>query len=126
MSLSVIGYIVGVVGLICTAVSAAFALSCYRHLRQWALECKSVRVAIAYKGKVKLEPTLEELMLWARKVPKDRTGQPFFGMGGVRIAIIRRVKVPRQRKRNQQSDQNGAPVREGTWSARDDTVKSAS
>jgi len=64
----------------------------YYHLWKWARDCQQATVAIAYKRKVVMSPTLVELLLWSRKVPEKQNGQVFYKGANVTVAIIKRDK----------------------------------
>jgi len=100
----------------------AFGVGCYHHLWKWARDCQQATVAIAYKRKVVMTPTLVELLLWSRKVPDKQNGQVFYKAPNVTVAIIRRTK--RTRKQRQQIQKNTqtpqAQSQYGTWSMKQD------
>ena len=112
----VIGCVIGLAGF-------TYGYLCWREARKWAVGCRDTKIAIAYKNKVKMSPSLEEMLVWGRKAAKG--GTVFYGQGGTRIAIIHTavrpgLRLTRKRGRNHTPP---SPVREGTWSAKDETVK---
>lgn len=76
----IIGAVVGLAGVL-------FGIGCYLEARKWAKECRETHIAIAFKGKVKLSPSLEEVILWGRAAKKG--GTQFYGAGGTRAAVFR-------------------------------------
>lgn len=93
----------------------------YYHLWKWARDCQQATVAIAYKRKVTMSPTLVELLLWSRKVPKGQSGQVFYKGPNVTVAIIKREqRTLRQRRqiRKNQTAQTGST--HGTWAMKQD------
>lgn len=106
--------IVGVVGIV-----AAWWF--YYHLWKWARDCQQATVAIAYKRKVVMSPTLVELVLWSRKVPNEQNGQVFYKGPNVTVAIVKRA--PRSwrqqwQSRKKRTAQTGST--HGTWAMKQD------
>jgi len=106
-------------------VSAVFGVSgifaaClfYYHLWKWARDCQQATVAIAYKRKVVMSPTLVELLLWSRKVPDGQNGQVFYRAANVTVAIVKRPR------RKWHLIHNGKPAQAqaqtGTWAMTQD------
>lgn len=122
-----------VVSIVCIAIGVlgvAFAVRFYIELRRWAHHCKYARIAIAYKGKVKLHAPLTEWVAWVNMLDKDKDsqGRVIYRAGGTSVAITKAVVPPgklRQRlneRRRAKSDTTVGPkVREGSWSAEDQT-----
>ena len=111
-------------------VSGVFAAALfYYHLWRWARDCQQATVAIAYKRKVVMSPTLVELMLWSRKVPDGQSGQVFYRAANVTIAIVKRPYRPwwthwhiyRNGKRPPQPSQ--AEAQTGTWAMKQDQAE---
>ena len=122
--IAIIGYVVGVVGL----VGIAFGVTCYMHLREWARQCQGAQIAIAYKRKVQLSAPLVEWLTWSKMLKKgEERGRVVFRQGGVSVAIIRKPVVKRSIGLRRKKKPAPAPqqVREGTWSARDETKQGA-
>ena len=94
----------------------------YYHLWKWARDCQQATIAIAYKRKVVMSPTLVELLLWSRKVPDQQNGQTFYKAPNVTIAIVKRDKRGwRTRRRLTKNRQPGrAETQHGTWAMRQD------
>lgn len=126
--LSVVGVLFGVLGI-------AYGIRCYWELRKWAHLIKYARIVIAYKGKVKLNAPLQEWALWCKMAEQDKSsnGRVVYTLGGTRVAILRKSFVPdppikrllhkvATRKPKQQSAA-GPQVREGTWTAEDQSEK---
>src|SRR5215472_6940116 len=104
-------------------VSGVFAAALfYYHLWKWAKDCRQATVAIAYKRKVVMSPTLVELVLWSRKVPDKQNGQVFYRAKDVTVAIIKRDRrgwlTRRRLQRGQKPAQ--AQAQHGTWSMKQD------
>jgi hypothetical protein len=78
----IVSWIVGIAGI------AAAAFFGYK-LRQWEL-LLSATVAIAYKGKIKMRPSLLEMLKWALAVSKSEkeNARTFYKLGGTDIAIV--------------------------------------
>lgn len=87
--MAIAGYVVGIVGLL----AGGFGLWRVRTLEK---ELHRVRVAIAYKNRVKMEPRLLDLLEWARTL-KPGMAQSFYKGGAVTV-VVRRMKVPMQAK----------------------------
>lgn len=98
----------------------AFGLNCYWHLRRWARIIQGARLVVAYKKRVQLQATLEDVALWVRALDKNERGRTFYRQRETTIAITRAL-VPASRwsrKRNEPTPQ--AQAQEGTWSAKAD------
>jgi hypothetical protein len=112
--LDVVCLTVGVVGV-------ASACWFYYHLWKWARDCQQATVAVAFKRKVVMSPTLVELLLWSRKVPDEQNGQVFYKGPNVTVAIIRRNRRTwwqRWQLRKRRTAQTGST--HGTWSIKQD------
>jgi len=123
-----IGYIVGVIGI-------GAAIWFYYHLWRWAREMQHARIAIAYKGKVKVDATLTEWLLWTRQADKDKysNGRVVFQVQGVRVAILKMAHQkfgPRQFAREligwftkplKRASKIKSPVKIGKWTSSDET-----
>lgn len=94
----------------------------YYHLWKWARDCQQATIAIAYKRKVVMSPTLVELLLWSRKVPEKQNGQVFYRAANVTIAIVKRDR--RGWKTRWRIRQNRPPAQAesklGTWAIKQD------
>ena len=101
-----------------------FGANCYYHLWKWARDCQQATVAVAYRRKVVMSPTLVELLLWSRKVPEQQNGQVFYRAKDVTIAIIRRDRrgwrTRRRIRRNRLPAQ--AASQHGSWAIKQDKV----
>lgn len=88
-----------IVSIVCGAIAIlalVFAASCYRELWRWANQMNHARIAIAYKGKVKLPPTpLVEWMLWTNamnqdaRTTKNGTARTIYQMGGTTVVLTK-------------------------------------
>ena len=93
----------------------------YYHLWKWGRDCQQATVAIAYKRKVVMSPTLVELVLWSRKVPDQQNGQVFYRAKDVTIAIVKRDKRDwRTRRRLRKNQKPAQQAQHGTWAIRQD------
>ena len=115
---------------ITTVISTAFAVRFYMELWKWAKQCQRAQIAIAYKRKVKLSAPLVEWLLWCNQLKdKDENGRVVFSLGGTSVAILK-GKTPPSRIRQalrtgrKQPKRTAAPIeRTGSWSAKDETVR---
>ena len=89
--MEIVGFVVGVIGL---TAAGYFGWK----LRQWEKHLSHARIAIAYKGKVKMDPRLIDWVHWSRMLAKDKrnTGQSVYKMGGTTVAIL--DPIPRHSK----------------------------
>lgn len=112
-----VSYAIGVLGL----VGVYFGVASYWHLRRWARQMQGARIAISYKRKVKLQAPLQEWMLWCNQLDKDKQsgGRVVYTLGGTSVAIIKRPE-----KAKPGNAQIKHKTRQGTWTAKDETVKS--
>ena len=113
-----------IVEIICgclATVSIIFAARCYWELRKWARQCQGARIAIAYKRKVQLQAPLVEWLMWCNQLDKDKDshGRVVWRQGYASVAITKAVTPKRSSKKRQ----TATPSREGTWSAKDETVR---
>lgn len=121
----------GVAGILFGLFGLAYAARLYLELRKWAHLVKYARIVIAYKGKVKLNAPLQEWALWCKMAEQDKSsnGRVVYMLGGTRVAILRKSFVPDPSwktlfKNVKQAGKSGASrVREGVWSAEDETKK---
>jgi hypothetical protein len=76
-------FIVGALGL-------AYGAILHFTLRGWQ-RTLTMRIAVAYKGRVKIQAPIREWITWSRSVEKnaDRKGQEVFKMGGTTVAILK-------------------------------------
>jgi hypothetical protein len=119
--------------LIVAALSVAFAIRCYRELWKWARQCQYARIVVAHKNRVRLNAPLVEWLLWCNQLDKDKdaNGRMVYSLGGTSVSIIKKTGVPTGRLRRMVKSTRPArvatgsapQVREGTWSARDETPK---
>jgi hypothetical protein len=93
--ISIVGYIVGVVGII-------YGVRCYYNLWRWARLCQNTSIAIEYKGRVKTRQPITEWLLWGNMLDRDKdsNGRIMYHEGGTRIAIIRSWKGDKTRLRD--------------------------
>lgn len=126
MTVDIISIAFGVIGVV-------YGLRCYRELWKWARQCQHARIAIAYKGRVKLQAPLVEWLLWCNMLDKDKdsNGRVVYSMGGTSIAITKAVLPPGKVRRairgaRAKGGVASPPVREGSWSAKDQTHAKAS
>lgn len=111
--IEIVAFVVGVGGVL-------FGINCYWHLRKWARDCQQATVAIAYKRKVVMSPTLVELLLWSRKVPDSQNGQTFYKAPNVTVAIIKRDKRGARTRWRLRKRKARIGSRFGSWSMRQD------
>jgi hypothetical protein len=111
---------VEIVSLVIGVSGVLFGVNCYWHLRKWARDCQQATVAIAYKRKVVMSPTLVELVLWSRKVPDKQNGQVFYKAPNVTVAIIKRDRRSWRTRRQLRKNQTKTGSRFGTWKLRQD------
>lgn len=80
-----VGYAVGVVGLI----GFAIGMACLIRLREWERHLYRTRITIHFKGRPQLSPRLIDWLLWARQLETDKrvNGQVLYKMGGTTIAL---------------------------------------
>lgn len=117
----------------------AYAARFYWELRKWAHLIKYGRIVIAWKGKVRIQGTLEEWALWCRASEHDkehqhRYGRELYNQGGTRVAVLHKSFVPDslverviqwfKGHASARGKSEAARSREGTWEAEDHTVKS--
>ena len=83
--------IFGLLGL----VGLSFGLFCAFRLYRWERLLRRSRIAVAYKGKVKMNKPLIEWLRWCQAVDSDpdkkSNGQTVFIAGAVRIAVLRPI-----------------------------------
>lgn len=112
--IEIVALVVGVGGVV-------FGGGCYWQLRRWARDCQQATVAIAYKRKVVMSPTLVELVLWSRKVPDKQNGQVFYKAPNVTVAIIKRDRRSwLTRRRLAKRRPARAEAQHGTWAIKQD------
>lgn len=82
--MEVVAFIVGAFGLL-------FGLLCLYRLRSWEKQLAGARIAIAFKGKVKMDPSLLECMNWSRALMRDKhnNGRSFYKAGGTTVVILK-------------------------------------
>lgn len=113
--IELLGWIVAVVAL-------AIAGYAWWHAAKWAKLIAYGRIAVEYKGKVKVDAPLREWALWCSRAGKDKAqikgmrGQVMYTLGGTRIAVImgkkhKKVKPVKPRPGGTHQIQS----REGTW-----------
>lgn len=117
------------------AIGIFLAVGFYLELRKWAHLIKYGRIVVAYKNKVRLNAPIQEWALWAKMAERDKSsnGRVVYSMGQTRVALIRKSFVPdpplkrliKKIKRTPppQGSGTGPQVREGSWSAEDQTEK---
>ena len=121
----------GVAGGIIGVLGFAWGVRFYWELRKWAHLIKYARIVVAYKGKVKLNAPLEEWALWCKMAERDKSsnGRVVYQVGGTRVAILRKSFVPvplwKRLITRRKPTQPGPtpPVRDGSWTAQDQTKK---
>lgn len=130
MVLEIICVAIGVLGI-------TYGIRCYYELWKWSSICKNVRIAIAYKNKVKIDAPLLEWILWTNLLDKDKDskGRVVYMQGATRVALVKRyfgewtwrkwvIAIAAQfyatfKRRN--SPKGEPPVREGTYKTTDQT-----
>ena len=102
-----------------TILSLLYGLRCKLELRRWSNTIRHGRIAIARKGRVRLQAPLEEFALWTRQLDGDKEsfGRVIYRDGNTSVAISKAV-TPRQRRR---SERGKAEAKQGTWTAKDET-----
>lgn len=82
----VIGVTLSVVGVF----GLSFGIFCGRRLAHWEKQLRGARIGIAYKGRVKMDPTLYEVLQWALAVERDetRTGKMFYSADKVSVSVL--------------------------------------
>lgn len=105
-----------------TVIAVAVATYAWWHARKWALLISYGRIAVEFKGKVKMDAPLREWALWCNQTKKDKSqpaalrGHVIYAMGGTRIALFGGVKHPKVKK---VKPRPGGPQRiqkrEGVW-----------
>lgn len=134
MTLGIIGLVIGVLGV-------AFGVRQHFELWKWARQCQHLRVAIAYKGRVKAQYTLLEWVLWGNLMDKDKdtNGRVIYTAQSTRIALLKNFKarwtlrqyvlemwqfvekyLPIKKKTGEPTATSDAPiVKEGHWKGED-------
>lgn len=130
--------IVEIISGVVALVSVAYTIRIYHELWTWARMCQNVRIAIAYKNKVKMDYPLTEWILWTNLLDRDKdsNGRVVYNMGSTRVAIIKRYAgewtwrraIMARVKAHQLARQKPPPnvssnptVKTGKWSAHDET-----
>lgn len=109
----------------------AYGTKFWIELRRWAYLIKYGRLAIAYKGKVKLNAPLQEWALWCKMAEQEDkvNGRVIYHLGGTRIAVLRQSFVPQNRLQKLVAKLTrpqgkrvpaGTRAADGTWSVADD------
>jgi len=88
--------VLDIICLILGAAGLAFGLRCYVELYKWARQCQGARIAIARKGKVRLQAPLLEWLLWTNKLNDDEasSGRVIYRDGNTSVAILKPAKGP--------------------------------
>jgi len=82
--------IFGIAGIVVGIIGLAFALRCYVELYRWAKLLQGGRIAIARKGRVRLQAPLTEWALWVRNMGKDDdNGRVIYRDGNTSVAILK-------------------------------------
>lgn len=117
--------VVDVLALVFGVVGVAYGIRCYYELWKWAKECQNARVAVAYNRRVQMQPTLVDLLIWARQVNKGERGRVIYKNQKVSVAIVRPVIPPgKVRKAIRLGRTRGnapPPPTIGSWTAQDQT-----
>lgn len=81
-----------VVGGLLAAFGVVFGFSCYYQLWKFARQCQQVRIAVAQKGRVKLNAPVLEWLLWSNMLDqdKDSNGRMIVNLNGVSVSIIKK------------------------------------
>lgn len=64
---------------------------CLRRHRKWERQLRGARIAVAYKGKVKINAPLSDWLLWAQSLDADKTvtGRTVYKLGMTTVAILK-------------------------------------
>lgn len=83
--------IFGIAGITLGILGLAFALRFYWELYRWAKLLQGGRVAIARKGKVRMQAPITEIALWIRQLSKDEesSGRVIYRDNNTTVAILR-------------------------------------
>lgn len=103
MLLDIISITLGLIGL-------SFGLLCALRLYRWERQLRGGRIAIAYKGKVKLNAPLIDWFNWINSLDRDRnaTGHTIYKLGSTTVAILKRLPPPKAKSTVRKEDsQNG-------------------
>ena len=73
-----------------TIVSLLIGSACTYRLYKWERLLRRARIAVAFKGKTKINRPLLDWMTWCRSADKDKhaTGQVIYKLGGTTIAVL--------------------------------------
>jgi hypothetical protein len=122
-----------IASLVIAALAVAFAVRFYWELWKWARQCQHARIVVAYKNRVRLNAPLVEWLLWCNQLDedKDANGRVIYAIGGSSVAIVKksfmRERISHKLIRSvrpQKAKATSAPrVRQGTWSAQDETKR---
>lgn len=99
-----------VISLIFGMVGCTFGLFCALRLYQWERQLRGARIAIAYKGKVKLNAPLIEWIGWINALDKDEksTGRAIYKANATTVAILKRLPpVKAKSVTRKEDDPNG-------------------
>lgn len=82
--------LIGYFGLGFGAVGFAFGMFFAYKLREWERCLKGARIAIFFKGRSRMQPSLFEWLRWAQAVERSKTerGREVYKMGGTTVAIL--------------------------------------
>lgn len=83
--------VIAIAGSAVGATGFLFGLLFGWRLYRWEKQLRGAKLAIAFKGRVKMSPTIHDLLKWALVLDRDKrnTGQAFFRMGGTTVAILK-------------------------------------
>ena len=121
-------YVVGGMGVV-TVLAIVFAARCYVELWKWARQCQQAQIAVSYKRKVVLVAPLVEWLLWCNQLRENEAnGRVIYRMGQTSVALIKKRSTVKRailaslRIGMAKQKRTGAPpVKQGTWSAEDQT-----
>lgn len=115
--------IVVVLSVVVALAGVAVATYAWWQARKWTILIAYSRVAIEYKGKVKIDAPLREWALWCKQAGKDKQtrGHVMYAMGGTRIALFPGKKPPKVKPVEQHPDKRGVRSRQGTWTDKSKT-----
>lgn len=101
MTLAIVGVTFGIVG-------SAFGTICAIRLLQWERQLRGARIAIAYKGRVKLQAPLIDWLKWANSLDNDKTttGRPIYKANATTVVILKRRPPVKAKTITRKGDSN--------------------
>lgn len=98
----IISMIIGVVGV-------SFGLACGYRLFQWERQLRGARIAIAYKGRVKMDAPLIDWFKWCNSLDRDKrtSGHTIYKMNATTVAILKRRPPVKAKTITRKGESNG-------------------